>query len=306
MKTIERLKEFIDYKDISLNSFDTIIEAGTGYIGKQIKRSGSIGSDVIEKIVCAFPDLNPLWLITGQGNMIIEVLKYADTPQHDNTFNEQLSYNTANTPVAKTGGKVSKTAPPTAPPTDKKGVNTRTLVPQFITVDTKGNDNIVYVPIKAAAGYLNGYEDHTYIESLPSFNLPGLDKKSYRAFEISGDSMYPTLENKEMVIGEWVEKLDYIREDRVHIIVTKNEGVIVKRLLNRIEKYGYIIAKSDNPNDRNLYPNIEIHPDDILEVWYAVWHGGFNFKAPGDLWKRQNNLEADLTEIMRRLNKAGL
>ena len=81
---------------------------------------------------------------------------------------------------------------------------------------------------------------------------------------------------------------------------------MVKRLLNRVDKYGYIIAKSDSVNDRNLYPNIEIHPDDVLEVWYAVWHGGFNFKAPGDIWRRQNNTEADITDILRRLQKAGI
>lgn len=117
--------------------------------------------------------------------------------------------------------------------------------------------------------------------------------------------MYPTLENKEMIIGQWVEKLDYIREDRVHIIVTKT-GVLVKRLLNRVEKYGYIIAKSDAIDNRNLYPNIEIHPEDILEVWYAVWHGSFNFKSPTELYKKVNNLEADLTEVLRVLKANNL
>jgi|SRR6185437_681347 len=180
------------------------------------------------------------------------------------------------------------------------------LIPQIITVDHGGDENILYVPVKAAAGYLNGYADPVFLERLPSFNLPGLRDGTFRAFEVGGDSMYPTLHDKEMVIGQWVEKLDYIREDRVHILVTKTDGVIVKRLLNRVDKYGYIVAKSDAVNDRNLYPNIEVFPEDILEVWYGVWHGGFNFKAPGDMWKRQNNLEADMTEILRRLNAAGL
>ena len=195
---------------------------------------------------------------------------------------------------------------PTVSPTPGLGAKSIYLTPQIITVDNSGTDNILYVPVRAAAGYLNGYADAEFIETLPSFTLPGLQNSTYRAFEVSGDSMWPTLENKEMIIGQWVEKLDYIREDRVHILVTKNDGIIVKRLLNRIDKYGYVIAKSDAVNDRNLYPNIEVHPDDILEIWYAVWHGGFNFKAPGDLWKRQNNLEADLADVLRRLKHAGL
>src|ERR1700761_1156107 len=32
-------------------------------------------------------------------------------------------------------------------------------MPRIITVDRSGNDNIVYVPVKARAGYLSGYGD---------------------------------------------------------------------------------------------------------------------------------------------------
>ncbi len=69
MKTIDRIKSFIDEKGISLTAFDLAIEAGNGYIGKQIKRGGSIGSDILEKIVCAYPDINIEWLLTGEGCM---------------------------------------------------------------------------------------------------------------------------------------------------------------------------------------------------------------------------------------------
>lgn len=68
-KAIQRLKEFIDYKSISLNSFDVSIGASNGYIGRMIKNNASIGSDVIEKISCVFPELNLIWLITGEGDM---------------------------------------------------------------------------------------------------------------------------------------------------------------------------------------------------------------------------------------------
>jgi len=67
MKTIERLKQFIDYKNISLNAFDNSIGASTGYIGKQIKNKASIGTDIVEKILKIYPDLNPEWLLTGRG-----------------------------------------------------------------------------------------------------------------------------------------------------------------------------------------------------------------------------------------------
>ncbi|HCZ36894.1 MAG TPA: hypothetical protein DHV26_13315, partial [Cytophagales bacterium] len=48
----------------------------------------------------------------------------------------------------------------------------RTLV---TTVDKTGRDNIVLVPIKAQAGYLQGAQQPEYIEHLPTFWLPGLN-----------------------------------------------------------------------------------------------------------------------------------
>lgn len=302
MKTITRLKEFIDYKQVSLNAFDKLIGAANGYIGKAIKNNASIGTDVIEKIISIYPDLNPGWLLTGEGGML---KNYAITPGVSNLVNEpQSPYGSI--PPAKNGQKTEISVSPTVSPTANFEAKEVYLYPKIITVDNEAKENILYVPLKASAGYLKGTGDIEYMEKLPSFRLPGLTDATYRAFEVDGDSMYPTLEHGEMVIGKWVEKLDHIREDRVHIIVTKSEGVLVKRLLNRIDKYGYIIAKSDSVNNRNLYPNKEIHPDDILEVWYAVWHGGVNFMSPGDLWNRQNNLEADMTDILRRLKEAGI
>ena len=69
MKIINRIKDYIDFKDISMNAFDISIGAANGYIGKLIKNNGSLGGDVIEKIVCIYTDINIEWLITGKGEM---------------------------------------------------------------------------------------------------------------------------------------------------------------------------------------------------------------------------------------------
>ena len=72
MKTILRLAEFIDFKGLSLNKFDEKINASNGYIGKQIKKKASIGSDILENILKIFPEINPIWLLTGKGEMMIK------------------------------------------------------------------------------------------------------------------------------------------------------------------------------------------------------------------------------------------
>lgn len=306
MTSTERILEFIEYKGISKREF----YAATGLSNGSLDKSANVGSDKLEKIISAYPELNLYYLINMSEVMLKEAPaingasdengpSYRIYPPGEGPVvaDNRIVYSI--NPQGQNGGQRNKNVTPTVSPT-------KLLTPQIISVDPHGNENILYVPLRASAGYLKGMGDITYMEKLPSFSLPGLEQKTYRAFQVDGDSMYPTLEDKEMVIGEWMEKLDFIREDRVHIIVTKNDGILVKRLLNRINKYGCIIAKSDSVNDRNLYPNIEIHPEDVLELWYAVWHGGFNFKAPGDLWRRQNNLEADLTDVLRRLKQAGL
>ena len=43
----------------------------------------------------------------------------------------------------------------------------------------------------ASAGYLRGYSDPEYIESLNSLKLPFLPIGKHRAFPIKGDSMLP-------------------------------------------------------------------------------------------------------------------
>lgn len=43
-----------------------------GYLKKQIKGKGSIGSDIIEKIVSKYNDISLIWLLTGKGKMLAD------------------------------------------------------------------------------------------------------------------------------------------------------------------------------------------------------------------------------------------
>ena len=56
-----------------MRAFDMSIGVGNGYTSKQSKSGASVGSDVLERIIDTYPDLNPLWLITGKGAMILEI-----------------------------------------------------------------------------------------------------------------------------------------------------------------------------------------------------------------------------------------
>ncbi len=173
-------------------------------------------------------------------------------------------------------------------------------VPRIITVDTQGVDNIVYVPVKARAGYLLGYGDTEFMETLPTFRLPGLNNSTYRMFEVDGPSMAPNVLHGDKLIGEWVDELDKIRDNRVYIVVHTG-GVAVKRVVNRLKERGKLYLKSDTIAHRHEFPTLEIDPADIKEVWYGRLKISSDFSEPAEVYHRLADLEMDMMEMKRNL-----
>jgi chaperonin cofactor prefoldin len=68
-----RIKQFIDYKKISLRSFELSIEMSNGSFTSQLKNGKTIGVDKLEKILQKYDDLNPDWVLTGNGTMLREL-----------------------------------------------------------------------------------------------------------------------------------------------------------------------------------------------------------------------------------------
>lgn len=133
-----------------------------------------------------------------------------------------------------------------------------------VTVDSQRKDNIELVPAKAAAGYLNGYADLEYVKELPKFHLPILKQGTFRAFEISGDSMLPLLPGT-IVIGEHVDDLKDIKNGKTYILVTNREGVVYKRVFNYLSENGKLFLVSDNRH----YTPYQIDGEDVMEAWTA-------------------------------------
>src|SRR5690606_14413360 len=85
-----------------------------------------------------------------------------------------------------------------------------------IAVDAKGNNFIEIIPHKARAGYLTGYADPEFIESLQQISLPFLGRGKFRAFPVGGDSM-PPHNDQTFVIGRYVENLSEVQIGRAHV-----------------------------------------------------------------------------------------
>ena len=143
-----------------------------------------------------------------------------------------------------------------------------------ITVDSKGKENIEMVPVKAQAGYTNSYGDLDFIASLPKFRLPFLpENKTYRTFQIKGDSMLPIPENS-WVTCSFVENWEFIKNGKACIIVTRSEGIVFKLVYNRLSSGAFLLVSSN----RNYLP-YEIHTSQILEIWQFETWNSFDFNA---------------------------
>lgn len=67
---LERLKQYIDFKGISISAFEKSIGMSNASFGKSLKNKGAIGTDKLENILNVYTDISPIWLISGVGDMI--------------------------------------------------------------------------------------------------------------------------------------------------------------------------------------------------------------------------------------------
>jgi transcriptional regulator with XRE-family HTH domain len=176
----------------------------------------------------------------------------------------------------------------------------RFQAPKIITIDSQGEENIIYVPVKARAGYMLGYGDPQFIQSLSAYRLPGYTNGTYRIFEVEGHSMFPTLQDADRVIARWAD-ISEVRDDRVYVLVTRTQGVLIKRLINRHHE-GKIIVKSDN-NHAGEFPTIVMEVDEVAEIWYVVERWTRQLPGPGEIYKRLVNIEAELAMLKQKMGE---
>lgn len=138
-----------------------------------------------------------------------------------------------------------------------------------------------FVPIKARAGYLVGYADPEYLETLPKYTatVDHMPKGKYRYFEAEGDSMNDgtiehaildgtVLQCRKIQSHHWVGKL-HSHKWSSFVFVHRTEGIIVKQVAGQDLETGDIVLRSINP-DKKKYPDFTVNLDDIREIYNVV------------------------------------
>ena len=162
-------------------------------------------------------------------------------------------------------------------------------------------NEIQFVPVKAAAGYLSGYGDPDFIDELNTFTLPMMSGGIYRAFEIIGDSMLPT-QSGSVIVGEKVESVDEVKNSNTYIVVSKNDGIVYKRVMKNNRVKGKVTLVSDNP----IFESYQVNVNEIMELWQAqMIIAKANVQQRWDvnqLANLVNNLQEQVTTMKKKMN----
>lgn len=275
---LETIKSRIDYalkmKSLGRTDLATKLDISRGAVSDMLNSDG----DPPLKYINATVELTGFlfeWLSTGKGPLSPEQLKV---------------YNEIITEVKE--------------PVDEylRGKKLRVVT---ATVDKTGKDLMVFVGVKARAGYLAGHGDPHFIEKLPAFSLPILKTGQYRMFEVAGESMLQMggggLHDGDIVISQYVEDIFSLRDNRIYVVIS-TEGINVKRCLNRLteKENPVLVLKSDN---KNGYPDIILRPHQIVEVWESKAFISKQLGFATDIWKLFTDMEVKVSLIEEKLNR---
>ena len=119
------------------------------------------------------------------------------------------------------------------------------------------------VPVAAAAGYARSFGDDEYVRNLETIKIPFEPYGIARAFDITGDSMEPVINDGMTVVGIKVDAAA-IKDNKQYIIVSA-DGVQCKNIRMEPEsEFIYLISKNEK------YPPRHLRKGDVMEVW-EVW-----------------------------------
>ena len=137
--------------------------------------------------------------------------------------------------------------------------------PYTVIVSEKDTEQerIAVVPVTARAGYSTGIMDPSYISKLPTFNLPlpEISKfKSYRVFQIAGDSMVPIIDPGDYLLTEYVENWREMKDGETYVLVTQSDGILYKRVTKNKDQLNLVSENTE-------YDPFEIPAQEVMELW---------------------------------------
>jgi transcriptional regulator with XRE-family HTH domain len=190
-------------------------------------------------------------------------------------------------------------ADPTTKPSDLRGAEIRVLT---VPVESSSGDEMIpCVPVRAVAGYTRGFGDSDFVASLPKIHLPLPEisrDKTYRIFQAEGESMLP-VPDKAYLICEYIQDWRMIRNDTPCVIITTDEGVVFKRVLNNLAFDNTFLLKSDNTE----FKPYSLPSDQMMEAWKAVGYVTFAMPDPYESMPGLTRIENAISGLAKEVKK---
>ena len=261
-----RIKQLFDhYKLSTYEANNRLGYSRTSKLYKVLKNEVRPGYETIVDLLASFPEVSADWLLMGHGPMLRAGVMAAAKP--DLALHQMVR-----------GDKV------------------------VVTVDDKGKENTVLVPIPAQAGYSVSHNEAVYLQQFGTYKIPGFERGEFRAFEVAGDSMAPTINHRDVVVVSRVEELRLLEPGEVYVVVTA-ESVMLKRIRNRLRASdAEMLLYSDNPH--RLPFGMETR--DVHELWRVRGYVSSYIPSAPDitaerLWEVIEQLGFDRGEVRRHL-----
>lgn len=139
--------------------------------------------------------------------------------------------------------------------------------------------NVMMVPLVsqyAHAGYMSGFADSEYMDSLPKVPFP-MDEEhhgEYVCFEVRGDSMDDGMRHSyaqgDIVLCRNVDKLYWMKKLHYNswnaFVIVHKEGIVLKQIVAHDVEKGVITVHSFNP----YYEDFEINLRDVYQILNVV------------------------------------
>lgn len=272
----DRIRQFMETMDIKKKEFTQKTGISESFISNM---SDNIRESSLERILRAYPKLNPEWLEYGKGEMLREEseIPVSDTIQDrideligflgitTIAFKSQtgIKHNIGNI-TKKTADKIVRRYPFVNPLWLMHGTG------EMIAQNRDSTPSAPLISQRTYSGYLAGYGDENYLNSLKRIPYPaGKDTEgNIIAVEVAGDSMEDVYKDGDIVIAREIyptenATLPYHKYD---FVIVHKEGILIKRVIKHDTRRGTLTIHSMN----GRYGDAEISMSEVLKVFIII------------------------------------
>jgi hypothetical protein len=267
----QRILQFVDTLGISKRDF----YAATGISRGTLESSTGITEDTIAKVFATYPDLSPMWVVLGKG----EMLNNQNPGEKSCNLNCNPNCNPTEEKTEKSilgldlGTSSLGLAVVNTPPSSSvcepdieygrkvsvKLSKEQTRIPELLTEQTRTSVPFYNLPV--SAGQLAVLESEIFHQTEPDgFVELSVFEGCEAVFPITGISMEPIISSGDWIGIKTIDNLshswEFLQTGAIYLIITREERMI--KFIEKASDEDFIVCKSPN------YSPFKIFKGDIL------------------------------------------